>query len=88
MPFAKSKKMTCRKSNDLKPKECCAHAVAALDQHLPLSIQGKLTQTTLFQALVGMTAMQHRFTRSPGCWSVCPVKHPSAITSRNSISMS
>ncbi|CVK31725.1 protein of unknown function [Methanoculleus bourgensis] len=36
MPFAKSKKTTCRKSNDLKPKECCAHAIAALDQHLTI----------------------------------------------------
>lgn len=32
--------MTCRKSSDLKPKECCAHAVAALDQHLTDPIQG------------------------------------------------
>ena len=58
MPFAKSKKTTCRKSNDLKPKECCAHAIAALDQHLTIPIQGRLTQTDLFQALVGMAAMQ------------------------------
>lgn len=58
MPFAKSKKTICRKSTDLKPKECCAHAVAALDQHLTIPIHGKLTQTDLFQALVGMAAMQ------------------------------
>lgn len=58
MPFTKSKKTTCRKSTDLTPKECCAHAVAALDQHLTISIQGQLTQTDLFQALVGMAAMQ------------------------------
>ena len=48
---------TCKKSSDLKPKGCCAHAVAALDQHLTIPIQGRLTQTDLFQALVGMVAM-------------------------------
>lgn len=58
-PFAQRKKTTCRKSSDLKPKECCAHAVAALDQHLTIPIQGSLTQTGLFRALVGMAAM-HR----------------------------
>lgn len=57
MPFAQRKRTTCRKSNDLKPKECCAHAVAALDQHLTIPIQGSLTQTDLFQALVGMATM-------------------------------
>lgn len=48
---------TCRKNSHLNPKECCASAVAALDQHLTLPIQGKPTQTDLFQALVGMGAM-------------------------------
>jgi len=57
MPFRQRKKTTCRKNSDLKPKECCAHAVAALDQHLNIPIQGRLTQTDLFQALVGMAAM-------------------------------
>ena len=57
MPFAQRKKTTCRTSNDLKPKECCAWAVTALDQHLTIPIQGRLTQTNLFQALVGMAAM-------------------------------
>lgn len=58
MPFTQRKKTTCRKSSDRKPKGCCACAVAALDQHLAIPIQGKLTQIDLFQALVGMAAMQ------------------------------
>jgi putative transposase len=58
MPFAQRKKTTCRKSSDLGPKECCAHAVTALDQHLTIPLQGRLTQTDLFQTLVGMAAMQ------------------------------
>ena len=57
MPLVQRKKTTCRTSSDLKPKECCAWAVAALDQHLTIPIQGRLTQTNLFQALVGMAAM-------------------------------
>lgn len=44
-------------NSHLKPQECCACAVAALDQHLTIPIQGKLTQTDLFQAVVGMAAM-------------------------------
>jgi putative transposase len=57
MPFAKRKKITCRKNSDLKPKECCAHVVAALDRHLTIPIQGKPTQSDLFTALVSMAAM-------------------------------
>lgn len=57
MPFAQRKRTTCSTNSHLKPKECCAWAVAALDQHLAIPIQGRLTQTTLFQALVGMAAM-------------------------------
>ncbi len=57
MPFTQRKKTTCRKNSDLKPKECCVHVVAALDQHLTIPIQGRLTQTDLFQALGGMAAM-------------------------------
>lgn len=57
MPFDQRKRATYRKSSDLKPKECCAPAVAALDQHLTIPIQGSLTQTDLFRALVGMAAM-------------------------------
>jgi hypothetical protein len=45
------------KDSHLKPKECCACAVAARDQHLTIPIQGQLTQTDLFAALVGMAAM-------------------------------
>lgn len=46
-----------QKNSDLKPKECYAHAVPALDQHLTIPIQGSLTQTDLFRALLGMVAM-------------------------------
>jgi len=66
MPFAKRKKTTCSKNRVLRPKECCAHVVAALDQHLTIPIQGKLTQTDLVEALVGMAAMNqsvHSITR-------------------------
>jgi hypothetical protein len=57
MPFTQRKTTTCSKNSLLNPKECCACAVAAQDQHLTIPIQGSLTQTDLFQALVGMTAM-------------------------------
>ena len=66
MPFVQRKKITCRKNNHLKAKECCAHVVAALDQHLTIPIQGKLTQTDLIEALVGIAAMNqsvHSMTR-------------------------
>ncbi len=66
MPLPKRKTTTCRKNSDLKPKECCVRVVAALDQHLSIPIQGQLTQTDLFQALVGMAAMHqsiHSMTR-------------------------
>lgn len=66
MPLPKRKTTTCSKNSHLKPKECCAHVVAALDQHLTIQIQGKLTQTALFEALVGMAAMNqsvHSMTR-------------------------
>jgi len=58
MLFTQRKRTTCNKNSHLKPKECCAYAVAALDQHLAISIQGRLTPTDLFQTLVGMAAMQ------------------------------
>ena len=57
MPFTQGKRTTCSKNSHLKPKECCACAVAALDRHLTIPIRGSLTQTDLFQALVGMAAM-------------------------------
>ncbi len=66
MPFAQRKKTTCRRGSDLKPKERCAHAVAALDQHLTIPIQSSLTQTGLFRELVGMATMSqsvHLITR-------------------------
>jgi len=44
-------------NRDLIPQECCAYVVAALDQHLTIPIQGKLTQTDLIETLVGMAAM-------------------------------
>ncbi|NVO66436.1 ISH3 family transposase [Methanofollis tationis] len=56
MPLPKSR-VTCRKSNILKPKDCCAPVVSALDQHLTIPIQGKLTQTDLISSLVGMAVM-------------------------------
>jgi len=37
-------------------KECCDLIVQALDRHLTLPIQGKLTQKKLFQGLAGMAA--------------------------------
>jgi len=57
MSLTKKTKATCRKSNDLKPKECCVHVTAALDQHLTIPIQGNLTQTEVFGTVVGMAAM-------------------------------
>ena len=57
MPFAQRKRGTCSKNSHLKPKECCILAVVALDRHLIIPIQGRLTQLRLFQALVGMAAM-------------------------------
>ena len=49
---------TCTSGSSVRPKECCALAVAALDRHVRLPIQGSLTQTTVFRTLVGMAAMQ------------------------------
>ena len=57
MSLTKKTKATCRKSNYLKPKECCVHVTAALDQHLAIPIQGNFTQTEVFGAVVGMAAM-------------------------------
>ncbi|MGI6502795.1 MAG: hypothetical protein ACOX0O_02415 [Candidatus Methanoculleus thermohydrogenotrophicum] len=56
--MTRNKKVTCRKSNALKPKECCAHVVTALDQHLTVPIQGKLTRTDVFGTVVSMAAMK------------------------------
>ena len=49
---------TCTYGSSVRPNECCALAVAALDRHVRLPIQGSLTQTTVFRTLVGMAAMQ------------------------------
>src|SRR5665647_2901703 len=53
-----NKGSTCTHENYIQPKECCALAVAALDRHVSIPIQGSLTQTTVFRTLVGMAAMQ------------------------------
>jgi len=47
----------CIKENHVKPKECCALTVEALDHHLTIPIRGKLTQKDVFQTLVGMASM-------------------------------
>jgi putative transposase len=52
-----NKNTTCKKSTDLRPQECCARVVAALERSLTIPIQGKLTQTTILKTLVGMAAM-------------------------------
>ncbi len=49
---------TCTQGSSVQPNECYDRAVAALDQHLSIPIQGSLTQTTVFRTLVGMAAMQ------------------------------
>lgn len=49
---------SCTHENSVQPQECFALAVAALDRHLIIPIQGSLTQTTVFRALVGMALMQ------------------------------
>jgi len=41
MPFTQRKKTTSSKNSRLKPKECCACAVGALDRHLTIPIQGR-----------------------------------------------
>ena len=52
-----NKNTTCRKSTALRPQECCARVVVALDHHLTIPIQGQFTQTDVFDTLVGMAAM-------------------------------
>ena len=49
---------TCTQGSSIRPNQCFDLAVAALDQHLSIPIQGSLTQTTVFRTLVGMAAMQ------------------------------
>ena len=53
-----NKGRSCTDKNYVQPKECCALAVAALDRHVSIPIQGSLTQTIVFRTLVGMAAMQ------------------------------
>ncbi len=43
--------------SSVRPNQWFDLAVAALDQHLSIPIQGSLTQTTVFRTLVGMAAM-------------------------------
>ena len=49
---------TCTHCSSVRPNQCYDLAVAALDQHLSIPIQGSLTQLTVFRTLVGMAAMQ------------------------------
>ena len=49
---------TCTQGSSVRPNQCYDLAVAALDQHLSIPIQGSLTQLTVFRTLVGMAAMQ------------------------------
>jgi len=49
---------TCTQASYVHPKECCDLAVAALDRHVSIPIQGPLNQTTIFQILMGMAMMQ------------------------------
>ncbi len=55
--MTRNKRSACRNSDVLRPKECCAHVITALDHHLTIPIQGKLTQTDVFGTVVGMAAM-------------------------------
>lgn len=48
---------TCTQGSSVRPNHCFDLAVAALDQHLSIPIQGSLTQTTVFRTLVGMASM-------------------------------
>ncbi len=45
-----------KKERVLKKKECCDLAVRNLDQFISIPIQGKLSQTKIFESLVGMAA--------------------------------
>ena len=47
---------TSRKEQVVNRKECCDLIVQALDRHLTIPIQGRLTQKKLFQGLAGMAA--------------------------------
>ena len=48
----------CTQSSYVHPKECCDLAVTALDRHVSISIQGSLTQITVFRTLIGMGVMR------------------------------
>lgn len=48
----------CTQSSYVHPKECCDLTVAPLDQHVSIPIHGSMTQTTVFQTLIGMAMMQ------------------------------
>jgi hypothetical protein len=45
-----------KKERVLKKKECCDLAVRNLDHFISIPIQGKLSQTKIFESLVGMAA--------------------------------
>lgn len=53
-----SRARTSTKEQVLKKKECCDLVVKNLDQFITIPIQGKLTQTMVFQSLVGMAVNQ------------------------------
>lgn len=52
--FLPAKEKNLQKNSESKPKKCCVHAPAALDQHQTIPIQSKLNQFNLFQTLVSM----------------------------------
>lgn len=56
-PYARRE--TSRKEQVLKKKECCDLVVSDLNRFISIPIQGKLTQTKIFQSLVGM-AVSHQ----------------------------
>lgn len=60
------------KEQVLNKKKCCDLAVRNLDHFITIPIQGKLTQTKIFESLVGMAAthqsihsISHRLTQAP-----------------------
>lgn len=49
---------SCTDASYVRPKEWCDLAVTALNCHMIISIQGSLTQTTVFRTLVEITVTQ------------------------------
>lgn len=63
---------TSTKEQMLDKKECCDLVVSNLNHFISIPIQGKLTQTKIFQSLVGMAvshqsihSISHSLTRAP-----------------------